>query len=55
MGVSKSPIFTRMFEGFETGGFPCGWIGPLPEDGGDPVEAVAVFHLGKRSGAVETP
>ena len=48
-GVSKSPIFARMLESFEIGGFPCGWIGPLPEDGGDPVKAVAVFHLGKQS------
>lgn len=46
-GMDESPIFNRMLEGFETGGFPCGWLGPLPEDGGDPVEAVAVFHLGK--------
>jgi len=46
-GLGKSPIFTRMLEAYETGGFPCGWLGPLPEDGGDPVKAIAVLHLGK--------
>lgn len=51
-GLDKSPIFERMLEGFETGGFPCGWLGPLPEDGGDPVESIAVFHLGR---IVEAP
>lgn len=46
-GLDNSPIFKRMLEAFETGGIPCGWLGPLPEDGGnDPVKAVALLHFG---------
>lgn len=45
-GLKSSRIVTRVLEGYETGGFPCGWVGPLPEDGGDPDKAVAVLHLG---------
>lgn len=46
-GLAKSRIHTRILEAFETGGFPCGWLGPLPENGGDPVRAVAVLHFGQ--------
>ena len=49
-GMNRSPIFTRMLEAFETGGIPCGWLGPLlPEDGGDPVRAIALLHFGKQA------
>ena len=54
-GMDESPIFNRMLEGFETGGFPCGWLGPLPEHGGDPVKAVALFHLGGQPEVQPTP
>lgn len=50
-GIDKSPLFKRMFEAFQTGGFPCGWLGPLPEDGGDPREAIAVLHFGQANEA----
>jgi len=45
-GLDNSPVFQRMYEAFLTGGIPCGWVGPLPEDGGDPVECMQLFHLG---------
>jgi hypothetical protein len=45
-GIDNSPLFKRMFEAFQSGGFPCGWLGPLPEDGGDPGTAVALLHFG---------
>lgn len=44
--LQDAPIVARVLEAYETGGFPCGWVGPLPEDGGDPVSAVAVMHFG---------
>lgn len=49
-GLDNSPIFKRMLEAFETGGTPCGWLGPLPEDGGnDPIKAVTLLHFGQPS------
>lgn len=47
-GLDRSPIFKRMLEAFETGGVPCGWLGPLPEDGGEPKTAIALLHFGKQ-------
>lgn len=47
VGLKNSPLLNRMFEAFQTGGFPCGWLGPLPEDGGDPVKAIALLHFGR--------
>jgi len=49
VGLDNSPINMRVLEAFETGGMPCGWIGPLPEDGGDPVDAIAVLHFGQKA------
>lgn len=46
-GLQSSRINLRVLEAFETGGLPCGWLGPLPEEGGDPVKAVAVLHFGE--------
>ena len=45
-GLDNSPVFQRMYEAFLTGGIPCGWVGPLPEDGGEAVECMQLFHLG---------
>jgi len=47
-GLEASPIFERIIQGFETGGMPCGWLGPQPRDGGDPIAAVALLHFGNR-------
>ncbi len=45
-GLDNSRINYRVLQAFETGGIPCGWLGPLPGEGGDPVEAIAVMHFG---------
>ena len=46
-GLDNSPLFKRMFEAFQTGGFPCGWLGPYSEGNYDPVKSVALLHLGR--------
>lgn len=51
VGLDGSRINMRVLEAFETGGMPCGWLGPLPEDGGDPVDAIAVLHFGQQAQA----
>jgi hypothetical protein len=44
--LSQSPLFYRMYEAFKTGGIPCGWVGSLPEDGGDPKTCLQLLHFG---------
>ncbi|KKD57840.1 hypothetical protein RN22_24240 [Grimontia sp. AD028] len=46
-GLYKSPIFSRVYEAFLTGGIPCGWVGPTPEDGGEPVNSIQLLHFGQ--------
>ncbi|MBS9718000.1 hypothetical protein ACFFUT_07325 [Pseudohalocynthiibacter aestuariivivens] len=45
-GMDQSPLFKQMYKAFLTGGIPCGWIGPLPEDGGEPSECLQILHFG---------
>jgi hypothetical protein len=48
-GISASPIFQRVYTAFMTGGIPCGWVGPLPENGGDPKLCMQLLHFGRKS------
>ena len=43
-GFKNSSIFQRMYDAFLTGGIPCGWVGPLPEDGGRAKECLQLFY-----------
>ncbi len=45
-GLDNTPVFKRFYEALLTGGMPCGWVGPMPEDGGDPVECLQLLHFG---------
>jgi len=47
-GIEKSLVYKRFYDAFQTGGIPCGWIGPLPENGGDPKECLQLLHYGNR-------
>jgi hypothetical protein len=44
--LSQSSLFYRMYEAFITGGIPCGWVGSLPEDGGEPKACLQLLHFG---------
>ena len=33
--IGNSPLLNAILGAYEAGGFPCGWRGPLPSDGGD--------------------
>ncbi|MBT2971690.1 MAG: hypothetical protein KME56_17455 [Candidatus Thiodiazotropha sp. (ex Ctena orbiculata)] len=48
-GIDASPEIKRIYEAFLTGGIPCGWVGPLPEDGGDPNKCMQLLHFGRSS------
>jgi len=45
-GLERWPVTNHLLECFETGGIPCGWIGPNFEDGGVPKECMQVLHFG---------
>ena len=45
-GIDASPEHKRIYEAFLTGGMPCGWVGPLPENGGDPKKCMQLMHFG---------
>lgn len=45
-GFATSPILCRFYEAFLTGGAPCAWVGPLPEDGGDPKDCLQILYRG---------
>jgi hypothetical protein len=47
-GIDAWPEMKRIYEAFLTGGLPCGWVGPLPEDGGDPRKCMQLLHFGTR-------
>ncbi len=46
IGLDDAPFHARVLEAFEAGGLPCGWVGPVWEEGGDPEKSVRMFHLG---------
>ncbi|WP_068086705.1 hypothetical protein [Polycladidibacter stylochi] len=50
VGLKRTPIFTRVYEAFLTGGIPCGWVGAEPEEGGDPIKCIQLLHYGKPMG-----
>lgn len=45
-GLEKWPIANHLLSCFESGGLPCGWIGPGFKDGGVPQECMQVLHFG---------
>ena len=45
-GLEKWPVANHLLSCFETGGLPCGWIGPEIDDGGAPQECMQVLHFG---------
>lgn len=45
-GLEIWPVANHMAICFETGGMPCGWIGPEYEDGGTPQQCMQVMHFG---------
>ena len=45
--LEGSPIYYRFFQAFQTGGFPCAWVGEAPEDGGKAEDCLQIFYLGK--------
>ena len=47
-GINKFPVFERIYEAFTTGGVPCGWVGKLPENGGNPKECIQLLHFGNK-------
>jgi hypothetical protein len=47
-GLDKWPVANHLLNCFETGGVPCGWIGPEFEEGGDPQKCMQVLHFGLR-------
>ncbi|PID61862.1 MAG: hypothetical protein CSB44_05125 [Gammaproteobacteria bacterium] len=44
-GLHSWPVADYLCKCFEWGYMPCGWIGPLPEDGGDPRKCMQVLAL----------
>ena len=47
-GLDVSPILTELLRAFEAGGFPCGWVGAVPEEGGMVDDCLRVLHLGAK-------
>lgn len=45
-GLDAWPVANQLLKCFETGGLPCGWIGPEFKDGGHPHECMQVLHFG---------
>lgn len=45
-GLESWPVANQLLKCFETGGLPCGWIGPEFEGGGNPQECMQVLHFG---------
>jgi hypothetical protein len=45
-GLEKWPVASHLLQCFESGGMPCGWVGPEFEDGGDPQACMQVLHFG---------
>ena len=45
-GLENWPDANHLLACFETGGLPCGWIGPEFEKGGDPQKCMQVLHFG---------
>ena len=45
-GLETWPVANHLLSCFETGGLPCGWIGPEFESGGVPQECMQVMHFG---------
>jgi len=45
-GLDEWPVASHLLNCFETGGLPCGWIGPEFKDGGVPHECMQVLHFG---------
>ncbi|PID61864.1 MAG: hypothetical protein CSB44_05135 [Gammaproteobacteria bacterium] len=44
-GLHSWPVADYLCKCFEWGYMPCGWVGPLPEDGGDPRKCMQVLAL----------
>lgn len=45
-GLDAWPVANQLLKCFETGGLPCGWIGPEFKDGGHPHQCMQVLHFG---------
>ncbi|PID61861.1 MAG: hypothetical protein CSB44_05120 [Gammaproteobacteria bacterium] len=48
-GLRSWPIADYLCKCFEWGYVPCGWIGPLPEDGGDPDKCIHLLALSRET------
>lgn len=46
-GLEHSPIAQRLLDCYRLGGMPGGWVGPTPEDGGDALQCMELYHLGE--------
>ncbi|PCK30193.1 hypothetical protein [Pseudoalteromonas piscicida] len=46
-GIEHSPIAERLLDCYRLGGMPGGWVGPKPEDGGDVMQCMELYHLGE--------
>ncbi len=44
--IEEDPCSQRLFQAYQTGGMPCGWLGLVDyQDGADPKECIALFHM----------
>jgi len=48
-GIDSWPIAKTLFDCYETGGIPTGWIGLLPDKGGIPDECMQLLHFGPQA------
>ena len=45
-GLKKWPVYAHLLKCYSIGGFPTGWVGPMPSDGGKSAKCVQILHFG---------
>jgi len=45
-GLQKWPVYAHFLKCFSIGGFPTGWVGPMPINGGKSRKCVQILHFG---------
>jgi len=45
-GLQNWPVAEHLFQSYLVGGFPTGWVGPLPKNGGKSRECMQLLHFG---------